>query len=458
MAENQLSVSDVKIKQIMLWRPGTPKIDLTPHFGELNLYESVFHNSMTANLTLVEAVNLPEKFPILGEELIIIDFTVTGMPDGHDLNMNPLYMYVHELTNHKLLGPQGVAYSLKLVSEQYMNNIHTRVSKSYSDKKTYQIAREIYFDYLNPQVRSHTSGLFQPTDRIEPCVIPNWTPYKAIDWLARRSNSLKNPKAANYVFYESLYGSSFVSLDILMQRESVCLFSLEPAFEDPGKVEHMKAGSVQCDYIHILHEVETLRDINNGCYASKLITHDIVTKKILQHDYDLLESWDDTTHLSKFPPVNFIPLPLNKKLNNTFAPAPTGKSLKLKGNRLSDCTDSAVMFAPKHNQMFSKKPNHIYNNQVEDWKLQRKSQLALIHGMKFEIQAGAMPWLRVGMCADIHMMSPEAHREHGTDRDNKLSGKCLITAIRHVISQQGGSQEYKTQLELNKDGVERDNV
>ena len=97
MAENQLSVSDVKIKQIMLWRPGTPKIDLTPHFGELNLYESVFHNSMTANLTLVEAVNLPEKFPILGEELIIIDFTVTGMPDGHDLNMNPLYMYVHEL-------------------------------------------------------------------------------------------------------------------------------------------------------------------------------------------------------------------------------------------------------------------------------------------------------------------------------------------------------------------------
>ena len=124
MAENQLSVSDVKIKQIMLWRPGTPKIDLTPHFGELNLYESVFHNSMTANLTLVEAVNLPEKFPILGEELIIIDFTVTGMPDGHDLNMNPLYMYVHELTNHKFLGPQGVAYSLKLVSEQYMNNIH----------------------------------------------------------------------------------------------------------------------------------------------------------------------------------------------------------------------------------------------------------------------------------------------------------------------------------------------
>ena len=43
--------------------------DLVPHLKELNIYETIWSNSLKANVTLDEAINLPEKFPIVGEEL-----------------------------------------------------------------------------------------------------------------------------------------------------------------------------------------------------------------------------------------------------------------------------------------------------------------------------------------------------------------------------------------------------
>jgi hypothetical protein len=319
---------------------------------------------------------------------------------------------------------------------------------------------DIWQNYLWGQMRS-TFGTFQPTSRKESCVIPNWTPYRAINWLAKRSNPLKNPKAANYVFFESLSGSNFVSLDSLIQGESVILFSLEPGYVDPTKVKYFEKGAVvKCDSIHIVHEPEIIKNTTSGCYASKLITHDIVTKKIVQHDYDLQNSWNDTSHLSKDPPIRFAPnikyfpmLPRANQENTSYAPSPLGKTPKKIAHSLNTCTDSAIMFAPKHNQLYSNNPGHEYDNDVENWKAQRRSQLSLLDGTKFTIEAGAMPFLRVGMCADIHIMSPESYKSHDSFEDKKMSGKCLITSIRHIVSQQSGNQEYKVQIDLVKDGV-----
>ena len=315
----QYGASDVEIKGLWLKAPGQEQYNLIPHLTELNIYESVFSNSLTANITLSEAVNLPTKLPIVGEEMVVMDITIPGMSDSQDpkssKQMNPLTMFVHKITNHKLLGPQAVQYSLELVSLQYKNNLHSRVSKSYSDMRADRIAFDIWMNYLHPvapvPLGRQTGGIFQPTSRKESCVIPNWTPYRAINWLAKRSNPSKNKNAANYVFFESLSGSNFVSLDSLIQGESVILFTREPNKNDPTHVKYFELGSVvKCDSIDIVHEPEIIKNTTNGCYASKLITHDIVTKKIVQHDYDLEKSWNDTSHLSKDPPVNFVNLPL----------------------------------------------------------------------------------------------------------------------------------------------------
>ena len=458
----QLGLSDVNIKSVNLrspsWNAGG-RYDLIPHLREINIYESIFSNALTGNITFDEAINLPARIPIVGEEVIEIDIESPGMGDTFDDStpiFNPLVMFVHKTVNQQLKTPQSQHFSLELVSEQYLNNAHSRVSKSYNDKRANQIALDIWSNYLKPETGNMSSGIFEPTERIEQCVIPNWTPFQAINWLAKRSNSNKYKKAANYVYYETLTGNYFRSLDSLMGAESKHLiFTLEPGKVDAYKSDRFKKGIIPCEAIDIAHKPELIKNINRGCYSSKLITHDIVTKQIYQHDYSLAEEWLDTEHLNEAPPINFKTMPkwAGSKKNTQFAPHFGSKDAIMGGSRVSQFPDSLVMVAPKHNQMYSTKPGHVYDNRVEDWKLQHNSQMMLFDGIKFNVQCGGIPLLRVGMCVHIQMMSPQARGEHGTEEDQALSGKCMVTAIRHVLANQLGNTEYKMWLELSKDGI-----
>ena len=153
MSELQSSVSDVTINSVTLESAsffGGAPYNLAPHIREINIYESLFSNALTANITLDESINLPEKFPIVGEERVMFDISIPGMTqvfdDGTSL-ANELPMYVHKTSNRKLTAPQSQALSLELVSTAYMKNIHSRISKAYCDKKPNQIAGDIYSNY-----------------------------------------------------------------------------------------------------------------------------------------------------------------------------------------------------------------------------------------------------------------------------------------------------------------------
>jgi hypothetical protein len=465
MAEKQLAVSDVKIKSVTLESASFGKVpyDLVPHLRELNIYESLFSNSLKANVTLDESVNLPEKFPIVGEERVKFDIEIPGLmtkyDDGTSLS-NDLPMYVHKISNRKLKAPQSQEFALELVSTGYMNNIHSRISKSYSAMKAGGgggIAMDIWMNYLWGADRGE-NGIFEPTEREEQCVIPNWTPFQTLNWLASRSTSKNNKGAANFVFYESMHGSNFRSIDSMIIKGPVLLFAMEPAFVDPHKVQYLAQTTeplpvVKCDSIDLVQQPEMVKNINRGAYASKLITHDIVTKKITQYEYNLDAEWNTTNHLNKTPPITFAGRELRVNKQVSFGPSHDNHTKSGYRSGLNNYSDSAVLFSPKHNQMFSENPNHEYDNEVEKWRLQRNSQLTLLDGTKFYIQCGGIPSLRVGMCANIHMMSPEGYRKHEDSEDTILSGKCLITAIKHIITNQFGNSEYKMELELVKDGI-----
>ena len=87
----QYGLSDVEIKGLWLIAPGQEQYNLIPHLTELNIYESVFSNSLTANITLSEAVNLPTKLPIVGEEIVLMHLSIPGMRDGMDKDKDFLH-------------------------------------------------------------------------------------------------------------------------------------------------------------------------------------------------------------------------------------------------------------------------------------------------------------------------------------------------------------------------------
>ena len=455
MAKKQLNVTDITIEKIDI-ESSFGKYDLVPHLEELNIYEDIFSNHMTGHITLQDAYNIPYKLPILGEETIDCAIRLEG-DDGKHI-IDPPLLHVHELSDRFLKNNQSQRFSLDLVSEQYMSNQHARVSKSYSggDWTADEIVSDIWSNYLDDgHGELHTEDA-KPID----CIIPNWRPHDAFNWLCERTQPEDNDYATNYFYYETMDGTHFTSLNRLIEEQigqeaDRLIFAKEHMVEDPFKVGSLATGFIKVDSITYINQFEKVKNINEGLYASKLITHDIVRKKIAQHNYDGFTEWMWINHTAPFPPLSNSDTEF--QTGNTFRTsyAPDESSGVIEGRRLSDYTDSAVSFYPKHNQMYSVNAQHKYDNKVEEWKLRRAGNIALFDGITMQVECAGLSFIRVGLLVTLNVASPEttSHGKHDVAFDKFLSGTYMITAIRHIFANDMGETGYKMVVEMTKDGL-----
>ena len=126
------------------------------------------------------------------------------------------------------------------------------------------------------------------------------------------------------------------------------------------------------------------------------------------------------------------------------------------GRQISDYTDSRVDFYPKHDKLYAKHGGHEYDNYVEDWFQRRNQQMQLFDGVTMQVECAGISFIRVGMTITLQVPSPEttSHGKLDVAFDKFLSGKYMITAIKHVFTQQAhGNFGYKMLVELTKDGL-----
>ena len=452
MAKKQINVSDVTVEKIDI-ESSFGKYDLVPNLEELNIYESIFSNHLQAHITLQDAFNIPFKLPIIGEETIDVSIRLAG--DEGSVLVNPPMFHVLDLSDRFIKNVQSQRFSLNLVSAQYMSNVHSRVSKSFSGMTADDIVHDIWANYLDD---GHGDLYTEPSKREEQCIIPNWTPHEAFNWLAKRTQPEDDDYATNYVYYEDMDGVHFKSLNKLAGVEPVLTFAKEPLATDPTKLESLAARFIKVDSITYMGQFEKIKNINEGLYSSKMITHDIVKKKIRQHDYDGFTEWFPVNHLGPFPPLSNSDTEVKSGHipRTSFAPPFDPNFAITEGRRLSDLTDSAVSLYPKHDKMYAQNYGHEHDNKVEEWKLRRAGQMMLYDGIMMEVECAGLTFIRVGMTVILNVLSAEttSHGKHDVAFDKFLSGTYMITAIRHMFNNEKGNVGYKMKMELTKDGLD----
>ena len=375
--------------------------------------------------------------------------------------VNPPNLHVHELLDrYKLVDPdtglgpaQMQRFSLNFVSEQYISNFHSRISKSYSDMKLHSIVEDIYNNYLDDD-----KGFLniQDTARTENIIIPNWHPHDAFNWLARRAQPTDSV-AVNYVYYETIDGSHFVSLESLSRVDTVLSIIQTPRESDPHKIEGLTGNFIKADDISFIANNNKIKNISRGQYASKLITHDILTKQIAQHEYDGLQDFKDCDHLEEWPSIGYskVEAQVGNTFRTSFAPPLSDKEFTSSGDYINDMTDSAVSFYPKHKSMYGASTAETYDNKVEDWKLQHNGQMSLYDGVTLLVQCAGVSTLRVGQTIKVFVLAPEttSKGEFDVATDKYMSGKYMITSIRHIFKNKK-QLEYKMFIELSKDSLD----
>ena len=457
----QVNAVDVEIEELVI-RAASGKYNLLPHLIELNIYENIFRSALTANLTLSDSHNIPAKLPIVGQETVDINIKFTGGSDGADekfVNIKPPPMHVNSVPTRNYNKPKSQLFSLDMISEQYMSSVHSKVSRSYKDVAISDIVKDIYNTYIDDD-----NGMWiEETERDETCIIPNLRPYEAINWLARRAKQ-GDDYGVNYVFYETINGSFFVSLNYLAsQIESGVTFVHKPAIDDPSGVIGVSLNEIKFNAFSFIKSFDKDDTIREGLYSSKLITHDIVRKRIHEWDYDGFLKWDVLTHVGEFPPLanSDIETKSASILRTSYAPPGDINSRAQDMKTMSGMVDSKVSFYPKHYGMYdSLNVIDKYDNDVENWKQQRDNNYGIYDGVSILIETTGNPNLQVGMLVKLLILSAETtDRDKMTDEiyDPFLSGKYMITAIQHIITISGSKDPrpvYNMRLELTKDGLE----
>ena len=461
MAKEQTNATDVSVKNISI-RSATGSFSLVDNFLELSVFENIFRPCMSASLVLSDSQNIPYKLPIIGEETVDIDIMITGFEGTKDekvFSIKPPPFHVNSISNRDFTKPKAQIFTLDLISEQYMSSLHSKVSKSYKNQKISSIVEDIYRTYID----DGTGFLFvEPTDRNETVIIPNLNPFDSIKWLTKRA--IQNDSASvNYLFFETIAGTSFMSLDSLAQVEPICTFIQKQRVDDPTGVENISVNIFKIDSFTFLNQFDKSKNIKRGVYSSKLITHDIVRKKIVQSEYNGFNEWFGFNHCGMFPTQSNADVETKSaSVNRTsFGPGNSENAFQITNEKaLGDMTDSKVEFYPKHYQMYSSNRGDYYDNNVESWKLRRSGHVGVYDGIALLLEISGNSMLRVGHTVTLELPSPQTtDKDDATDdiNDKFLSGTYMITAIQHIFSKIKPTEQkvtYNMKIEVVKDGLE----
>ena len=203
------------------------------------------------------------------------------------------------------------------------------------------MARDIFYDFFigkkKPlkQPATRKPFLVEPTRYKSEIVIPNWNPFKAISFLASKAVAAsQEAKGANFVFYQTLQGFRFVSIETLMlggfrlfkeKYENGAAVAKDyphlatnailetatndksshiPIFKDDPEPEgNMKKFVASYKYMpanmgegkqssyesvtsfRLVDSFDTMKNVALGMYSNRVITHDLIQMKIDRRDF-----------------------------------------------------------------------------------------------------------------------------------------------------------------------------
>ena len=422
---------DYKIQKLQLISPirGVDKPILlqtdASAWTEINFYEDIDSPILSGDITFMDAVGILESTPIIGEETLEVTMQTAGatpapigtpgqVPSEVPLDQLPSIITnsfrIYKVDPPKKLNDNFRQIKLHFVADTQITNMMVKVQRNYpssavtadyaptdaSESKTFTIAdivRDIFVlcfhgDKKPARHKTTTKNLLVvPTKGMYSVSIPNWNPFKAINFLASRAIS-SNPfsNGANFVFYETLKGYRFISIETLMMggfrgytelkifptrsahynqfqdeataktnktsyipvfsdgslddnnftpitgepgqgKSYVATYSYKPANVSGQSEEEKRYAVTNFDLVHTF---DTVKNLGLGMYANRVITHDLVRMKWAKTDFhyiippERIETTDSSGAIISQPNPD-KPADDENTIENTFIRSDPGK-------------------------------------------------------------------------------------------------------------------------------------
>jgi len=375
----------------------------------IDYYESVMSPSISLTVTFIDVDQVISRKGITGGESLDLSVKMEGFDDDFKITSKKHRLMLNSVRDVITDTNKQIA-TLEFVSKESIINETARVNKKFTGNVT-----QIVKDILEKDKKGILSKKKLKTDNAvnKYSFVGNLKrPFDTIQWLCPKAQS--SNKNFGFLFYETLDGYNFRSIEKLLKEKA-------EVYEKPDRPI---AGSFRI----IENNLNQSNDIGHNCrmgmYANKTIYIDLENETYKEEEFKITE----------LKPKLKKPPKLPDKLED--------KSTRLMFRIL----DSGAL------QKGSTKKDVEKRNELAVYQNKSYIRNSLLFSQSLNISIPINPDLRAGSMIEVKLPLKKGDdgkpvSSYGSEKDNDVSGKYLISELRHLIG--GGKAE--TQLELVRD-------
>jgi len=132
----QYSLSDVQLVsyQSSEGQNKPKRISVRSLVTELNVYESITNKTLSGNIVLTDAQNVPNHLPLTGFEQIEFKLFTPGTSRAYDFTTATGHpMHIYKISNRQGLNPRTQIYVLNFASKEMITNEQVKVKNAFED-------------------------------------------------------------------------------------------------------------------------------------------------------------------------------------------------------------------------------------------------------------------------------------------------------------------------------------
>ncbi|SVC20917.1 uncharacterized protein METZ01_LOCUS273771, partial [marine metagenome] len=264
---------------------------------EINLYESLEGPGLSGNIVVGDGQAIVSHLPLTGYERIEFKLYTPGTSRGFDFSSITGHpMYVYKISGRIPLTPRSQIYILHFCSKEMLDNEMTRVNRTMTGSIDQMVT-----DIFRSDLKSPKNLIVEESKGVHKIIIPRLKPFKAISMLATKAEPMKY-NSSGMLLYEDSTGFRFRSLENMLAiagvaRPVVAKFQMKPRNVKGGTGESNVIEEMQTvDGYTIKDQYDTLKNLSNGVYASKMVTHDIFNKTFSENTFDYNINFENVHH------------------------------------------------------------------------------------------------------------------------------------------------------------------
>ena len=416
--ERYNKLKDIDLESIVLKSDQGGEVDLLGKCKHISIHEDLFQNFTSGYVRVVDAHNLVMHFPIIGQETITIRYKTPGFNKKTVEMSFDVYSIEGRQKSDTM---KSEVYDIRFISRGYRVLKQNVVDGAYTGEISKMVG-----DIFSENMPNESLSVLKTAGEYKFVMTGN-TVLDTIEWLSARSVSEESPNNSDYIFFQNSIGYHFMPVSSLASQPPSYSYEAIPTStnQDPQSSGNLYKQFYNIEDFSIPKQFNRLEEMESGVYSSNIMIHDVINKRVIRNISTYIEDWENSSHCEKYP------------------------SLPLK-NRFSTKPDSYEVIRSRHEGLHDEYPNV---QDYEQWLLKRVKSMGGFDSMKMEITVPGNSDIKVGETINVRIPSSEPLKKQDSDWfDKYLSGKYLITAVRHYIDI-FESRDYTTILELSRDSV-----